>query len=216
MGFRNQVNQILLILVPSAYEIYLDSLPFCAISMVLSFFLLRGRTLSGRLSGKPFKQKLLIIDWFGALLFIGAGILVLLGLNWGSTGTWKTVRVIVSLVVGGLLFVAFFCWEHIVGRHEISQGDKEAGVGDEERTSRWPTPMIPLELFKSYDICAVQYTVFVAGMVMLVMFYFVAIFMTIVNGLSATRSGVQLVYFAPGMVRNCLFQPYSFALWVFV
>jgi len=36
-------------------------------------------------------------------------------------------------------------------------------------------------------------------MVMLVMFYFVAIFMIIVTGLSANKAGVQLIYFAPGM-----------------
>jgi hypothetical protein len=38
------------------------------------------------------------------------------------------------------------------------------------------------------------------------MFYFVAIFMTIVLGLSPGRVGVQLIYFTPGMV--CQF-PYS-------
>jgi hypothetical protein len=37
---------------------------------------------------------------------------------------------------------------------------------------------------------------------MLVMFYFVAIFMTIVTGLSPEKAGIQLVYFAPGMVSK--------------
>jgi len=41
--------------------------------------------------------------------------------------------------------------------------------------------------------------VFTSGMVMLVAFYFVAIFFTIVSGQSATKAGVQLIFFAPGM-----------------
>lgn len=67
--------------------------------------------------------------------------------------------------------------------------------------------MIPLEVFRSYDVCAVQYASFVSGMVMLVMFYFVAIFMTIVNGLSAAKAGIQLVYFAPGLV--CMYRTFT-------
>jgi hypothetical protein len=39
---------------------------------------------------------------------------------------------------------------------------------------------------------------------MLVMFYFVAIFMTIVTGLSPEKAGIQLVYFAPGMVSKII------------
>jgi hypothetical protein len=64
--------------------------------------------------------------------------------------------------------------------------------------------MIPLDVFRSYDVCAVQYASFISGMVMLVMFYFVAIFMTIVVGLSPGQAGVQLVYFAPGMGAGAL------------
>ena len=37
------------------------------------------------------------------------------------------------------------------------------------------------------------------SMIMPVMFYFVAIFFTIVNGLSGTDAGTQLLYFAPGL-----------------
>ncbi|KAK7692753.1 hypothetical protein QCA50_004386 [Cerrena zonata] len=44
-----------------------------------------------------------------------------------------------------------------------------------------------------------MYGVFVSGMIMLVMFYFVAIFMTIVINLPPDQAGVQLLYFAPGM-----------------
>ena len=72
----------------------------------------------------------------------------------------------------------------------------------ETRRSRlFVDPMIPVSLFKSVDVIAVQYATFVTGINMLVMFYFVAIFSTIVNGLSPEKAGGQLIYFAPGMVR---------------
>ncbi|KAH7913480.1 hypothetical protein BJ138DRAFT_1221169 [Hygrophoropsis aurantiaca] len=37
---------------------------------------------------------------------------------------------------------------------------------------------------------------------MFVMFYFVAIFMTVVTGLSPSKSGIQLLFFAPGMTAG--------------
>jgi hypothetical protein len=88
----------------------------------------------------------------------------------------------------------FTVWQYILGRQLSSPTPSTSYILRAD-------PMIPLEVFRSYDVCAVQYASFVSGMVMLVMFYFIAIFMTIVNGLSPGRAGVQLVYFAPGLVR---------------
>ncbi len=180
--------------------------------MVLSLIILRGRTKgaqarrtissSGRDVPLPeretFAQKLLRIDWVGALLFMGAGITLLLALNWGSDDEWGSARVIACLVVSGVLYVAWVAWEYVLERKQRS-----------DKTSRNPLmrtdPMIPLELFSSADLCIAQFATFVSGMVMIVMFYFVAIFFTIVSGLSGTEAGTQLLYFAPGMGAGALF-----------
>jgi hypothetical protein len=172
--------------------------------MVLCFFLLRKKVKQGQPRRRipissdqreSWPVKLLRIDWVGAILFIGGGILVLLGLNWGSTEQWSAPKVIVSLVVGGTLFIVCIVWEYVLELQEVSS-----------TPSSWTVlradPMLPLAVFRSYDVCAVQYGSFISGMVMLVMFYFIAIFMTIVTGLSATKAGVQLIYFAPGMVSD--------------
>ena len=182
--------------------------------MVLSFFILRGRTKGAqpRHSTLPstsspdaepeketFGTKLLRIDWVGALLFMGAGITLLLALNWGSTTTdaWSESRVIACFVVAGVLYLAWGAWEYALERKQA------AG-----RVSRNPLmrtdPMIPLELFASADLCIVQYAFFVGGMVMIVMFYFVAIFFTIVGGLNGTEAGTQLLFFAPGLGAGSL------------
>lgn len=180
--------------------------------MILAFFLLRGRVKAGRSpanlpSAHPdekeqpismkdtFLTNVLRIDWIGAALFMAGGILILLALNWGSTERWNTAKVIVCFVVGGLLMTACISWEYILER-------KEEIATSKPFSSFYTDPMIPLALFRSLDVCVVQYATFVSGMIMLVMFYFVAIFMTIVTGLSPTKAGVQLIYFAPGMVSG--------------
>jgi Fungal trichothecene efflux pump (TRI12) len=180
------------------------SLPCCVIAMVIIFFLLRNKVKAGqplqRLptdSTEPQTEtavdKFLRMDWIGALIFIAGGILLLLALNWGSTGSWNATKVIVSFVIGGLLIIAFIFWEYVLERQLTAPVPPSVRVLATE-------PLVPLEVFRSYDVCAVQYASFVSGMVMLVMFYFVAIFMTIVLQLSPGQAGVQLVYFAPGMV----------------
>lgn len=184
--------------------VFAINLPCCVVAMVLCFILLRGRTKPGQPSNRlplsafdengklSFLRNLIRVDWVGTGLFISGGILVLLALNWGSTEGWNTAKVIVSLVVGSLLFLACIGWEYVLERQETSLSPSSLKIF-------WADPMVPLAVFRSYDICAVQFASFVSGMVMLVMFYFIAIFMTIVTGLSATKSGVQLIFFAPGV-----------------
>ncbi|TFK90574.1 MFS general substrate transporter [Polyporus arcularius HHB13444] len=187
--------------------IFAINLPACAIAMVLSFLILRGRTKGAQPAhsslpatstpGKgsdheTFAQKLLRIDWVGAFLFMGAGITLLLALNWGSSAGWSSARVIACFVVSGVLYIAWVAWEYVLERKQESA-----------KTSRNPLmrtdPMISLKLFTSRDLVIAQYGMFVSGMVMIVMFYFVAIFFTIVGGLTGTAAGTQLLYFAPGL-----------------
>ncbi|KAF7363342.1 MFS domain-containing protein [Mycena sanguinolenta] len=184
--------------------IFAINLPPCAVAMVLCFFLLRGKVKGGQVQsdlpsnsslGSGVKARLYNLarmDWLGAILFTASGILILLALNWGSTNEWKSAKVIVSFVVGGVVMIAFVLYQNFL------QSRVESGAATASHVLK-SEPMIPMEVFKSYDHCAVQYGTFVAGMVMLVMFYFIAIFMTIVNQLSASQAGIQLVYFAPGM-----------------
>ncbi|EGO25454.1 hypothetical protein SERLADRAFT_465639 [Serpula lacrymans var. lacrymans S7.9] len=169
--------------------------------MVLCFFLLRGNVKVGQsahrlptlsVEKETVLQKILRIDWVGTLFFVGGGILILLALNWGSTNEWGSARVIVSWIIGGLLFVACILWEYILEHQMFSINPSSISVLRAD-------PMLPLEIFRSYDVSTVEYGSFISGLVMLVMFYFVSIFMTIVTGLSPAKAGVQLVYFAPGM-----------------
>ena len=148
-------------------------------------------------------SKLALIDWVGTFLFVSGGILVLLALNWGPDDNWKSARVIVNLVLGALLIVLCILWEILLEHRSPSPN----GAGESRYIRTRYTgvfrarSMLPIELFSSYDMCVVQYGSFVSGIVMFVMFYFVAIFATVVTGLPPAQAGIQLLYFAPGLVR---------------
>ena len=208
--------------------VFILSLPCTAIAMFLCFLLLRNRS---RVQGANDEEKhlaesstptttarrnpvatvdtwvsnLALIDWVGTFLFISGGILILLALNWGPTDNWKSARVIANIVLGVLLITLFILWEILLGQR--SQLASSKGTGKSNHISTRYTgvfrarPMIPIEMFTSYDMCVVQYDSFISGIVTFVMFYFVAIFATVVTGLPPTQAGIQLLYFAPGLVR---------------
>ncbi|KAI0630259.1 MFS general substrate transporter [Trametes polyzona] len=190
--------------------IFAINLPCAVVAMALSFLILRGRTKGPqpRQSALPgaehvretFLQRTLRIDWIGAFFFMVAGILLLLALNWGSSDGWDTARVIVSFVVSGVVYIIWTAWELFLERNiAVDAANPSPGTRSTLGQLLHTEPMIPLTLFKSPDLCIVQYATFINGMVMLVMFYFVAIFFAIVQGLSGTDAGTQLIYFAPGL-----------------
>ena len=169
--------------------------------MLLVFVLLRNRLTYKKdmsnervvlVSKMPRLEKLASLDWTGTILFVASGILLLLALNWGSTEEWDQAKVIVSFVVGGVLFVAFIGWLLVLQHLQANPQSLLSKI----------FPLLPLDMFKSVDVCVTQAIAFTSGMIMLVMFYFVAIFFVIVVGKSASQSGVQLIYFAPGLVSN--------------
>jgi hypothetical protein len=165
--------------------------------------------------GTGFFHSLARIDIIGALIFVALGILILLGLNWGSTSSWSDAKVIVCLVVGGVLLLVFIAWEHLVAHATdhlvVRSNDPENGNGAQAGTrakaaslspkfTRITDAMLPMSMFRSYDIVATDFSTFTSGMVMLGVLYQVATFYVIVNGNDATHAGVQLLTFAPGIV----------------
>ncbi|KAI0663602.1 hypothetical protein C8Q70DRAFT_906276 [Cubamyces menziesii] len=186
--------------------IFAINLPCAVVAMFLSFLIIRGHTKGAQsldelpVAGsrrETFAQRMLSIDWVGALLFMAAGILLLLALNWGSAAEWDSARVIACFVVAGVLYIVWVAWELMLERNAAA-AEKVGGESAPHALLR-VEPMIPLQMFTSLDLCIAQYGTFVNGMVMLVMFYFVAIFFTIVQGFSGTNAGTQLIYFAPGL-----------------
>ncbi|KAF9815244.1 hypothetical protein IEO21_04691 [Rhodonia placenta] len=181
-----------------------DSLPACAVAVVLAFFILRTRAKGPQSTAsepETFFQKMLRIDWIGAVLSMGGGILILLALSEGPISGWDTTRVIVWFVIGGIAYIAFLIFEWFLQRRSSASTEADA-----KRGLLRTQPMLPLTVFRSLNICVTMAATFVSGMVMLVMFYFVSIFMTIVAGHTATSAGIALLYFAPGLGAGSLTQ----------
>jgi hypothetical protein len=59
--------------------------------------------------------------------------------------------------------------------------------------------MIPLEIFRDWDVCICQWNNLASGMVMFGQFYYIAIYFTIVFSYSPQQAGQQLLYFLPGL-----------------
>jgi hypothetical protein len=139
-------------------------LPIGAVSMGILFFSLRNHvkkaqpprhapaTATAAGSSQTLMNSLSRIDWLGGILFVAGGILFLMALSWGSTAEWKATRVIVCFCVGGVLLVAFVLWQAVLGKWARDQ-------------TTWTDPMIPLEIFKNYDVCATFFAAFTSGMV---------------------------------------------------
>ncbi|KAI0058079.1 MFS general substrate transporter [Artomyces pyxidatus] len=180
--------------------IFAINLPAGVLAMLVSFLILRTRTkkeADPSLRGYTRIQRIAKLDWIGSFFFIGGGILILLALNWGSTAKWNDAKVIASFVVGGVLFALCLSWEYLLERKQKAETPSKSALFN-------AVPMIPLDMFRSFDVIAVSSASFVSGMIMLVMFYFVSIFFAIVNGYSATKAGTQLLFFAPGMGAGSL------------
>ncbi|PVF97525.1 MFS general substrate transporter [Serendipita vermifera] len=161
-------------------------------------------------------------------IIMGAAILLGLNWGSTDPKGWNQPKVIATLVLGGALLPVFVLWEYIVDHStdhlvqpphndtESALPEKEKGKGVDVNQpmasgirgriarlapefARITDPIVPMNMFRSYDVIATNYATLTSGMVMLGIFYFVAIFFVIVSGKDAVKSGVQLLYFAPGI-----------------
>lgn len=154
--------------------------------------------------------KLARIDWIGAFFFTTGAILVLIGLSWGSTEAWNKAKVIATLTVGAVLIVVFIAWEIYLGQYEVrfvpgSDGSTPTPTGSnvvidpqtgESRPLRTPpriishtNRMLPMWIFRNYQIPVVFFAAFTGGMVMFGCLYFLAIYWSIVAGFENTKTG---------------------------
>ena len=58
------------------------------------------------------RAKFMKIDYIGSLLTIASSVLLLLGLNWGGTTySWSSAPVLVTLILGAVVLGIFVFWE---------------------------------------------------------------------------------------------------------
>ncbi|RDW65636.1 uncharacterized protein DSM5745_09375 [Aspergillus mulundensis] len=87
---------------------------FEAVTAVFLFVFYRppSFTTKHRGDGKTRRQLLASLDYVGLFLFLAGCVLLLLGLNWGGRNfPWKSVGVILPIVLSGVIFVLLGVWE---------------------------------------------------------------------------------------------------------
>lgn len=132
---------------------------------------------------------LLSIDWPGAILFIlGVG-LIILALQWGGTQyAWNSAATIAPFILGGLLVIAFFMHEYLLGPGRFTA-----------RLLPRQVPMIPSTLFRKKDTFLLMIINFSAGISLVSAFYFISYYWQLAEGYSSSKAGIQLLYYTPGL-----------------
>jgi hypothetical protein len=141
--------------------------------------------------------KLKKIDYFGITFFLGAWICIIFALvSGGSEYSWSSGIIIALLVVGVVFLGLFILTEWLLEKEKENMTTIPPYL---RPMFKHATPMIPLEMFRDWDVCICQWNNLAAGMVMFGQFYYIAIYFTIVFSYSPQNAGKQLLYFLPGI-----------------
>lgn len=177
---------------------YLFVLPTCiaVLASAVIFFIMRKELVKGSAAtgeGQSRRQGyingLAIIDWPGLVLFIlGVGCIIL-AVQWGGTQhAWGSAAVVAPFVVGGVLCIAFFGYEYLLGPGRMVA-----------RLFPRQVPMIPSTLFRKRDTSLLMVINFSAGISLVSAFYFISYYWQLAEGYSSSKAGTQLLYYTPGL-----------------
>ncbi|UZJ55749.1 hypothetical protein CBS101457_005069 [Exobasidium rhododendri] len=146
------------------------NLPFCGIALVVIPLFLRIQT-----PNVSVKDGLARIDFLGCLYFVGSVISLGIGLAWGGTRhPWGNANVITPLVLGILRLGLFIAWES---------------------SSYCNEPMVSPEVFMNRTSAAAFALVFIHGVVMFGVIYYLPVHFQAVVGQTALKSGVSSLPF---------------------
>ncbi|KXX80371.1 Vacuolar basic amino acid transporter 5 [Madurella mycetomatis] len=144
---------------------------------------------SGGTMMERFWARLATVDYGGQVLFLlGLGLLVLAFTWGGSMFPWDSAAVLVSLVVGGVLTVAWvvYEWAMVPGRAMAKAFPRQKA-------------MMPWQLLMQRDIGLLFLVNFAIGVATFSVMYFMDLYFTLVLGHSASRAGLALLFFLPGL-----------------
>ncbi|KAE8327358.1 major facilitator superfamily domain-containing protein [Aspergillus sergii] len=173
---------------------FVISIPIAVIAHILVFILLRHELVEGtkfkkgsRLSG--ILPALATVDIVGSILFIfGVGLIILATAWGGATYSWSAPQVLAPLVVGSICFVLFFAYEYF-----LEPGRIFARIFPKQ------VAMLPYSMFARRDTIWLAIVQFSTGAAMYSIFYYIGIYFSLVEAYPASKAGVQLLYYIPGM-----------------
>ncbi|KAI9040046.1 putative MFS multidrug transporter [Aspergillus affinis] len=169
-------------------------IPIAFISHILIYILLRKELVEGtifrRRSGiSAILPGLATVDIFGCILFMfGIGLTILATAWGGATYAWSAPQVLGPLVVGGICFVLFFVYEYF-----LESGRVIARLFPKQ------VPMLPYSMFTRKDTIWLTVMEVSIGASMYSVFYFIGIYFTLIEAYPASKAGIELLYYIPGL-----------------
>ncbi|EST04492.1 Major facilitator superfamily [Kalmanozyma brasiliensis GHG001] len=146
---------------------FILAVPITILSLVMVILLLPLKKVEGSV-----REKLAKIDYVGTALVLAGSVLLLLGLNWGGQQyPWSSPHVLVTLILGIVLFIVFAIVEARVAA----------------------LPLVPMRLFKIPTVCSVLVQTVCSGGIFFLLLFFVPQFTQVVKGYSGVKAGVLLI-----------------------
>ncbi|KAJ7835560.1 MFS drug transporter [Mycena olivaceomarginata] len=143
------------------------TLPLTVGSAAAVYFFMPLKTVEG-----DWRQKLGRIDFIGSLLILLASVLLVLSLTWASGSyQWRNPHVFATLIVGGVISVAFVIWEWKVPAF----------------------PVIPMHIFKQRIVIGAGITQTINGFLTVVQVFYLPTFYQLAYGYSPVKSGLLVL-----------------------
>ncbi|KAK4235818.1 major facilitator superfamily domain-containing protein [Achaetomium macrosporum] len=150
-----------------------------------------------------FLTRLGTIDFGGQLLFLwGFGLLVLAFTWGGGTYPWDSAAVLAPLVIGGVLAAAWFVYEWAMVPGRVMA-----------RVFPMQKAMMPWQLLMQRDIGLLLVVNFANGAAMFAVMYFMDLYFTLVQGHEASKAGISLLYYLPGLGAGAYGSMYFTNVW---
>jgi EmrB/QacA subfamily drug resistance transporter len=119
------------------------------------------------------------VDYLGAIFFMAAVTPFLLGLTWGNSYGWLSGHVLGAFAVALISFAIFFLVE----------------VGN-------PDALMPLALFRNKVFSVANAAGFLVGMAFMGVISFLPLYMQVVRGVGATKSGLSILPLLGGLMAT--------------
>ncbi|EPS99206.1 hypothetical protein FOMPIDRAFT_1060977 [Fomitopsis schrenkii] len=158
--------------------VFYINLPLAALAIATVVWLLPQKKVHGDI-----RKKLSQIDYVGSLLTIISSVLLLLGLNWGGVSYgWVSAPVLVTLILGVVVYALFLYWEAKMAKF----------------------PIVPVFIFRYKTVVGVFIATLMNGTTFFALLYYIPQYLQLVRGMSPTRSSLLLLPFlAP--IAICVF-----------
>ncbi|KAI0327038.1 iron permease [Cubamyces sp. BRFM 1775] len=143
------------------------NLPLSGISFVLVAVFLRVRTPEGSM-----REKLRRVDWLGNFIIIAGTTLALLALTWGGIRyPWSSAHVLAPLILGGVLILTFFVYEHYVPIE----------------------PTTPLDILQNWTALSGNIATFIHGIVTMTTMFYLPVYFQACMDATPINSSVKLL-----------------------